>query len=195
VSGVEFVVLPDWPAADLLAASAGDLIARSPPTSDGRPVLRLLPAPAPVVVLPAQLAGQARTGGAPPNDYAAQDVVRVPAWPLNVDAQVSAGTQGRVLVVAAEDEPGWRVTVNGAPLDVSRAWGHLVAAVLPAGGAHVRIERSGTVRTLLLLAQLAVALFTAIAAIPPAAVPSKAGAAARRRRCPGRGRGSWRPAR
>jgi hypothetical protein len=165
-SGVEFVVLSDRPAADLLTASAGDLVAAVPPTSDGRPVLRLVPLSAPVVVLPPQLAGKARTGGAPPDDYAAADVVPVPAAPPNVGAEVSAGTQGRVLVVAAEDEPGWRVTVDGERSEVSRAWGHLVAVVLPADRAEVRIERSGTTRTLLLLAQLAVALFTAIAAIP-----------------------------
>jgi hypothetical protein len=194
VSGIEFVVLPDRPAADLLAASAGDLVTGAPPTSDGRSVLRLLPLPAPVVALPAQLAGKARTGGAPPDDYAAADVVAVPASPPNVHAEVSAGTQGRVLVVAAEDEPGWQVTVDGKRAEASRAWGHLVAVVLPANRANVRIERSGAVRMLLLLAQLAVALFTAIAAIPPAAAPPKAGAARRPLR-PGRGLGSWRPAR
>lgn len=181
VSGIEFVVLPDRPGADLMAANAGDLVTGAPPTSDGRPVLRLLPPPTArdlpaqptaVVVLPAQLAGKARTGGAPPEDYATADVVAVPASPPNVDAEISAGTQGRVLVVAAEDEPGWQVTVDGKRAEASRAWGHLVAVVLPANRANVRIERSGAVRVLLLLAQLAVALFTTIAAIPPAA-PAK----------------------
>ncbi|HET8640478.1 MAG TPA: hypothetical protein VFM37_00980, partial [Pseudonocardiaceae bacterium] len=53
-----------------------------------------------------------------------------------------------------------------AAAEVSRAWGHLVAVVLPAEAAQVRVERSGTTRMLLLLAQVAVALFTAVAAVP-----------------------------
>lgn len=172
VSGIEFVVLPDRAAADALASAAGDLVAQAPPTTDGRPVLRLLPMPSPVVVLPAQLAALSRTGGAPGEDYAGSGVADVDATPPAVGAQIGAGGRGRLLVVAAEHEPGWLATVDGEPVDVARAWGHLVAVVLPAEPAQVRVERSGTVRTLLLLAQLAVALFTAITAIPTRPAPA-----------------------
>lgn len=166
VSGVEFVVLPDQVAADTLTRSAGDLVTGAPPASDGRPVVRLLPLPAPVVVLPVQLADKARTGGAPPDDYADLGVVQVDARPPKVGAVVGPGAQGRVLVVAAESEPGWLVTVNGQRTDPARAWGHLVAVVVGDEASQVRVERSDTVRTLLLLTQLAVALFTAITAVP-----------------------------
>lgn len=166
VSGIEFVVLPDRASADVLLRGGAGLVAAAPPGSDGRPVVRLLPPVAPVVVLPAELAAVARTGGAPPDDYASRGVADIEAAPPAAGAMVGAGTPGRLLVVAAEDEPGWTATVDGAAAEVSRAWGHLVAVVLPAEAAQVRVERSGTTRMLLLLAQVAVALFTAVAAIP-----------------------------
>ena len=91
----------------------------------------------------------------------------MPAAPPAVGVATSAGARGRALVVAAEMEDGWLATVGGQHAQVARAWGHLVAVPLPAEAAEVRLERSSTVRDLLLLVQLAIALFTAVAAIPP----------------------------
>lgn len=167
VSGIEFVVLPDRAGAESLMTAAGGLVAGAPDTTDGRPTVRLLPRPAPVVVLAPQVADRARTGGAPPADYGQQGVVEVPAAPPAIGVVTSPGARGRALVVAAEMEDGWLATVGGQRTQVARAWGHLVAVPLPADAAEVRLERSSTVRALLLLVQLAVALFTAITAIPP----------------------------
>ena len=167
VSGFEFVVLPDRAGADGLLQAAGTLVAGAPDTDDGRPTVRLLPMPMPVVVLAPQVADRARTGGAPPADYGRQGVVGVPAAPPAVGAVTEGGANGRALVVAAEMEDGWLATVDGRRAQVARAWGHLVAVPLPADAAQVRLERSSTVRGLLLLVQLAVALFTAVTAIPP----------------------------
>jgi len=167
-AGVELVVLPDRAAAGELLAAAGALVAAAPDTSDGRPTVRLLPAPAPAVVLSPQVADRARTGGAPPAGYGDQGLATVAAAPPAVRVMISDGPKGRVLVVAAEVEDGWRATVGGRATQVTRAWGHLVAVPLPAEAAEVRLQRSSAVRGLLLLAQLAIALFTVITAIPPA---------------------------
>jgi hypothetical protein len=91
--------------------------------------------------------------------------------PVNVSlpevaVRVSAGGEGRVLVLAAEDEPGWTVSVDGVPVPVVRAWGHLVGVPLPGSAAEVRAEMSTTLRDFLLLAQAAAALFTFLTAIP-----------------------------
>ena len=71
-----------------------------------------------------------------------------------------------MLVLAAEDEPGWRVLVDGQQVPVARVWGHLVGVPLPSSAAEVRVEMSTTLRDFLLLAQAAAALFTFLTAIP-----------------------------
>ncbi len=170
VSGVAFVVLPDRATADALLLAAGPLTVAAPDTTDGRPTVRLLRWPKSTVVLAAQVADRARTGGAPPLDYSVEgdSVVEVRAAPPSLRVEIGPGGERRALVVAAEMEDGWLATVDGRRAQVERAWGHLVAIPLPAEAAEVRLERSSTLRTLLLLVQLAVALFTAITAIPPA---------------------------
>ena len=169
VAGIEFVVLPDRATADALLAAAGPLVAAAPDTTDGRPTVRLVRLPAATAMLAAQVADRARTGGAPPLDYAEEQgsVVEVDAVPPAVAVEIGPGGEHRALVVAAEMEDGWLATVDGQRTQVARAWGHLVAVSLPAEAVEVRLERSSTLRTLLLLVQLAVALFTAITAIPP----------------------------
>ena len=84
----------------------------------------------------------------------------------DVAVRVSPGGEGRVLVLAAEDEPGWQVSVDGAAVPVVRAWGHLVGVPLPSGGAEVRVSVSSTLRDFLLLGQAAAALFTLLTAVP-----------------------------
>jgi hypothetical protein len=46
------------------------------------------------------------------------------------------------------------------------AWGHQVAVAVPNRVAEVRLEHPGTVRNMLLLAQIAAVLFTLLTAIP-----------------------------
>ncbi|HEY0640614.1 MAG TPA: glycosyltransferase, partial [Pseudonocardiaceae bacterium] len=167
VSGVRFVVLPDQATADAMLAAVGDLATRTTGTTDGRPTVRLLPPSMPATVLAPGLANQARTGGAPPGKYGGDAVVAVPAVPPAVGAVIGPGGENRSLVLAAEGEDGWIATVDGRRTQVGRAWGHLVAVTLPAAEVEVRVERSDALRTLLLLVQLAVALFTAVTAVPP----------------------------
>jgi len=173
-AGIGFVVLPDDPAADKLRASVGDLVADSPPTSDGRPVLRLQLAAGNAVLLSPELAGRARSGGNPPTELGVPGIAPVESGPPSAAMRVSEGPAGRVLVLAAEDEPGWRATVDGRPAPVSRVWGHQVGVSVPTTASEVRIEASGSVRELMLLLQGAAALFTLLTAIPSrAATPRR----------------------
>ncbi|MFC3891717.1 glycosyltransferase [Lentzea rhizosphaerae] len=165
-SGVAFVVLPSEEASSRVRAAAGELVSVAPGASDGRPVLRLRFAADTGVLLAPELARRARTGGEPPGELAAAGVAPVNVSLPEVAVRVSPGGEGRVLVLAAEDEPGWRVSVDGVQVPVVRAWGHLVGVPLPSSDAEVRVEMSTTLRDFLLLAQAAAALFTLLTAIP-----------------------------
>ncbi|MGZ3142432.1 glycosyltransferase [Lentzea chajnantorensis] len=164
-SGVSFVVLPTAADADRVRAAAGELVSVAAPTTAGRPVLRIRLVSDTGVLLPPELARRARTGGDPPAEPAAE-VAPVNVTLPDVAVRVSPGSDGRVLVLAAEDEPGWEVFVDGQQVPVVRSWGHLVGVPLPGAGAEVRVTMSTTLRDLLLLAQAAVALFTVLTAIP-----------------------------
>ncbi|MEO6084191.1 MAG: glycosyltransferase family 2 protein [Umezawaea sp.] len=173
-AGVGFVVLPDGPSADRLRATAGDLVADAPPTTDGRPVLRLQLAAGNAVLLSPELARRARSGGSPPTELGVPGIAPVESGPPSAAMRVSEGPEGRVLVLAAEDEPGWRAVVDGRPAPVSRVWGHQVGVTVPTTASEVRIEVSGSARELLLLLQAAAALFTLLTAIPSrAAIPRR----------------------
>ncbi|MPZ64447.1 MAG: glycosyltransferase [Pseudonocardiaceae bacterium] len=178
--GVEFVVLPQpestQPAstqpeptqpgpAQRALATAGALSRSAPPTAEGRPVLRLIRPNPGAELLGPQLSGQARTGASPPVG-AAPTGVPVAAPPPTVAARVAPGADDRLLVLAANYEPGWRASVDGAPAPVLRAWGHQVAVEVPGPGAEVRVDRSQVTRTALLLGQAAVVLLVAVAALP-----------------------------
>ncbi|WP_189257717.1 glycosyltransferase family 2 protein [Lentzea flava] len=165
-SGVSFLVLPSEEAAARVRGAAGELVSVAPGTTDGRPVLRVRLAADTGVLLGPDLARRARTGGEPPAELAAQGVAPVNVTLPDVAVKVSAGGEGRVLVLAAEDEPGWVITVDGRQVPVVRAWGHLVGVPLPSSDAEVRVEMSTTLRDFLLLAQAAAALFTFLTAIP-----------------------------
>src|SRR5262249_45819699 len=86
--------------------------------------------------------------------------------------RVSDGPSGRLLVLAAEDEPGWRATVDGRQVATVRAWGHLIAVPVPTTAANVTVDQPGTLRSFLLLAQAALLLFTILTAIPSRKVTS-----------------------
>nr|WP_245554564.1 glycosyltransferase [Actinosynnema mirum] len=165
-SGVSFVVPRDRAEADRMRAAAGDLLTTTQPLSDGRPVLRVLLTGGTAVLLSPELARTARTGGDPPADQGAPGVVPVAADLPNAGARVSDGPAGRVLVLAAEEEPGWRATADGRPVPVLRAWGHLVAVPVPAQAADVRVEAPTLLRELLLLTQAAAVLVTLLTALP-----------------------------
>ena len=165
-AGVLFVVVPTSAEADLLRESAGDLVATAPPTSDGRPVLRLQPAAGQVTLLSPELARRAVTGGEPPSELGTGGIVPVEATPPSVAVRVSDGPAGRLLVIAAEEEPGWVATVDGQQVPIVRAWNHLVAVSLPTRAAEVRVDQPTALRSVLLLTQAAMVLFIALTAIP-----------------------------
>lgn len=165
-AGVLFVVVPDRAEASLLTESAGDLVAPAPPMSDGRPVLRLQPAGGQVALLSPEQARRAVTGGEPPSELGAGGIVPVEASPPSVAVRVSDGPAGRLLVIAAEEEPGWIATVDGQQVPIVRAWNHLVAVSLPTRAAEVRVEQPTALRSVLLLTQAAMVLFIALTAIP-----------------------------
>lgn len=165
-AGVLFVVVPTAEEADRLRGSAGDLVAEAPPTSDGRPVLRLQPAAGQVTLLSPELARRAVTGGEPPAELGTGGIVPVEASPPSVAVRVSDGPAGRLLVIAAEEEPGWVATIDGRQVPIVRAWNHLVAVSLPTRAAEVRVEQPTALRSVLLLTQAAMVLFTALTAIP-----------------------------
>jgi hypothetical protein len=164
-TGVQFVVLPTPQQGARALAAAGALARPAPPTADGRPVLRVVrPVPGAELLGPA-LAEQARTGAAPPIEPGVSGVL-APALPPRVAVQVAAGADGRLLVVAANDEPGWQATVNGRPVPVVRGWGHQVAVPVSGKPAEVRVTRSEVGRTALLLIEGALLLVVVGTALP-----------------------------
>jgi len=165
-SGVLFLVLPDADAARRLRVAAGDLIADAPAASDGRPVLRMLVGSGAATLLSPEVATLARSDGRRPSTLDTTGIVRVAAAPPEVAVRVSDGPDGRLLVLAAADEPGWRATVDGRQVPTVRAWGQLVGVELPGRAAEVRVEYASASRGGLLLAQGAVALFALLTAIP-----------------------------
>ncbi|MFI9817941.1 glycosyltransferase family 2 protein [Saccharothrix variisporea] len=165
-SGVAFVVTEDRASGQRMRDALGDLVAVAPPMSDGRPVYRVQLAAGNAVLLSPELARRARTGGTPPDSLGVPGIAPVESAPPEVGVKVSEGPEGRLLVIAAEEEPGWSATVDGKAVAVVRAWGHLVGVPVPATASEVRIEASSTLRELLLLVQAAAALFTVLTAIP-----------------------------
>ncbi|MFD7656782.1 glycosyltransferase [Actinosynnema sp. NPDC059797] len=165
-SGVAFVVLPDLETAQRLRDATGDLVSVTPSTTDGRPVLRVQLAAGNAVLLSPELGRRARTGGNPPTELGAPGTAPVEAAPPEVAVRVSEGPEGRLLVLAAEEEPGWRAWVDGREVATVRAWGHLVGVTLPTTASEVRVEASSTLREFLLLLQAAAALFTLLTALP-----------------------------
>jgi hypothetical protein len=164
-TGVQFVVLPTAAQGARALAAAGALARTAPPTADGRPVLRVVrPVPGAELLGPA-LAAQARTGAAPPIEPGVSGVL-APAQPPRVAVRVASGAEGRLLVVAANDEPGWQASVDGHSVSVVRGWGHQVAIPVRGTTAEVRVTRSDVSRTALLLIQAALLLLVAGTALP-----------------------------
>ncbi len=169
-SGVLYVVLPSGVNGAVYVELARDLVAPAAPTSDGRPVLRLLPAGGQVALISPELAQAAVTGKGAPG--VSPGVAPVQAGLPDVRVRVSEGPTGRLLVLAAEFEAGWQASVDGKAVPIVRAWGHQVAVSVPPTPSEVVVEHQGTTRNLLLLAQLAAVLFTLLTAVPTRRRPS-----------------------
>lgn len=163
-SGVAYVVLPSGADGGAFVELARDLVVLAAPTSDGRPVLRFLPAGGQVALISPELAQAAVTGKGAPG--ASPGVAPVQAGLPDVRVRVSEGPTGRLLVLAAEFEAGWQASVDGKAVPIVRAWGHQVAVSVPPTPSEVVVEHQGTTRNLLLLAQMAAVLFTLLTAVP-----------------------------
>ncbi|MEU3627979.1 glycosyl transferase [Amycolatopsis coloradensis] len=169
-SGVLYVVLPTGADGGAFVEIARDSVVPAAPTSDGRPVLRLLPAGGQVALISPELAQAAVTGKVAPG--VSPGVVPVQAGLPDVRVRVSEGPTGRLLVLAAEFEAGWQASVDGKAVPIVRAWGHQVAVSVPPTPSEVVVEHQGTTRNLLLLAQIAAVLFTLLTAVPTRRRPS-----------------------
>ncbi|WAL66755.1 hypothetical protein ORV05_02770 [Amycolatopsis cynarae] len=167
-SGVLFVVLPEGQGASPVVALAPELAVAAEPTADGRAVLRLLPPAGQVVLVPPGVAKQSVSSSAP---SATLGVTPVDAGLPDVHVRVSDGGDGRLLVLAAELEPGWRATVDGKAAPLVPAWGHQVAVAVPASPSEVSITRPATLREVLLLIEVAALLFAALTAVPASTRP------------------------
>ncbi len=171
-TGVQFVVLPTAAAGARAIAAAGALARPAPATADGRPVLRVVrPVPGAELLGPA-LAEQARSGAAPPIEPGVSGVL-APAQPPRVAVRVAPGAEGRLLVVAANDEPGWQASVDGRPVPVVPGWGHQVAIPVRGTPAEVRLIRSESPRTALLLIEGALLLLVVGTAVPSRRRPNR----------------------
>ncbi|MFD2419225.1 hypothetical protein [Amycolatopsis pigmentata] len=162
-SGALFVVLPHGVGAAPVVAVAPDLAVAVEQTRDGRAVLRLLPPSGEVVLVPPGVAKQAVTASSPATSLG---VTPVDAALPDVRVRVSEGVAGRLLVLAAEQEPGWRVTVDGKAVPIVPAWGHQVAVAVPTNSSTVIVSHTSTMRDILLLGEIAALLFTALTSIP-----------------------------
>ncbi|SNR31989.1 Glycosyltransferase, GT2 family [Haloechinothrix alba] len=165
-AGVRMVVLPHGVDSAGLLEAGGELVSPAAGTADGRRVVRLNPAGGPVTLIAPELSRLAIGGEAPPGDVETNAVAPVDADLPDVRARVSDGAAGRLLVLAATHEAGWRAEVNGEVVPIVRAWGHQVAVEVPTRESEVVVEHAGTVRNTLLLAQLGAVLFAVLTAIP-----------------------------
>ncbi|MCA1227692.1 glycosyltransferase family 2 protein [Saccharopolyspora sp. 6M] len=161
--GTGHVAVPDAATADRLRAAAGDLVTDHGELGDGTPVLRVLLPSGPVQLLGPDLARQSRLAGTPSPQARP---LGVPATLPEVAVRVSDGGVGRVLLLAAEHEPGWHAVIDGREAPLAEGWGHQVAVPVPESASEVRVGYGDSSRTALLVVQAAAILFTAIGALP-----------------------------
>ena len=161
--GTGFVAVGDGVTAAKLRELAGDLVAEPEQLPDGRRVLRVLLPSSPVQLLGPDLARHARAEPEPGPE--ARPLV-VPATLPHVAVRVSEGGIGRLLVLGAENEPGWEAEIDGHTAPLATAWGNQVAVPLPENASEVSVTFTEIPRTTLLVLQAAAILFTLIAALP-----------------------------
>lgn len=166
-AGVQFVVLPDGVGSASLLDAGGDLVAEEEPLGDGRSVLRLTPVSGQVTLIAPSLSTLAVGGEPPPGNVGADGVAVVGDDLPDVGVRTSDGPAGRLLVLAANLEPGWEASVNGKQVPIVPAWGHQVGVEVPTRAADVVVSNQGTLRALLLLVQMGALLFAVLTAIPP----------------------------
>lgn len=179
-AGVQFIVLPPGVDPGWVLQGGGELVITAAPMADGRQVLRLKPVNGQVTLIAPELSRLAVDGEPPTGDIEGEGVSVVDAVLPDVRVRVSDGPGGRLLVLAANLEAGWRASVNGKPVPIVPAWGHQVGVEVPTRAADVVVDNPKTVRTTLLLVQVGAVLFTLLTAIP--ARHSRRGTAAGRGR-------------
>jgi GT2 family glycosyltransferase len=165
-SGVRYLVLPDLTTARELSFTAGELLTPAPPATDGRPVEQVVASGGSATLTAPEISRLAVGGQSPPAQVNAPGVVPVDAAPPDVAVRVSPGPPGRLLVLGANDEPSWQAEIDGKPAPTTRVWGHQVSVAVPKQGAEVRVYSPRLLRDVLLLAQLAAALFALFTALP-----------------------------
>ncbi|WP_253863512.1 YfhO family protein [Prauserella halophila] len=166
-AGVEFVVLPAGENGRELRTDVSDLVSRAPRTSDGRTVLRLTPEAGQVTLVSPEQAHHAVSGSAPSDELMrGAAIAPVDAQLPDARVRVSAGPDGRLLVLAAEYEPGWSATIDGEPVPITPAWGHQVSVAVPEAESEVVVRYTAPWHSVLLLIGVAALLFTVLTAVP-----------------------------
>ncbi|MHA7264170.1 glycosyltransferase family 2 protein [Arthrobacter sp. TMN-37] len=94
----------------------------------------------------------------------------VPSGPLEVDADIPAGSEGRTLVLAERADPGWQATLDGQAL-ASEPTGWSQAFALPAGGGELTVRYVSPWQPWVEAGQAAVLLITLLLALPIPAGP------------------------
>ncbi len=98
-------------------------------------------------------------------DAAGATVASLGSGPVNVDADVPAGAEGRLVVLAERADPAWTAWVDGRRLTATTSsWAQ--AFTLPAGGGHLEIHYVATGEPWLGIAQAVVIGLTLLLAIP-----------------------------
>lgn len=112
--------------------------------------LRVLPPGAPV----------SDTDGSPPSARV------LAAGQAGADVRIGTGTADRLLVLADPVDPGWRASLDGAPLDATTYDGWAQAFTLPAAGGRLLLDHDPGMGPVLLWLQLGAVVIVIVLALP-----------------------------